>query len=119
LIRRVIAQPEEELDRLLSALQQKALLYEHSAFPDIIYLFKHALTQEVAYHSVLIERRKALHVQTAQAIEQLFHDQLEDYYSVVAHHYSHGGHTERAMMYLLKDFRTAWLTSLDRSFLTE
>ena len=69
--------------------------------------------------AVLIERRKALHVQTAQTLEQLFHDQLEDYYSVLAHHYSNGGHTEKAMMYLLKDLRTAWLTSIDQSFLTE
>ena len=82
-------------------------------------LRKHVLTKEVAYNSVLIERRKALHVQTAQAIEQLFHDQLEEYHSVLAHHYSNGGHTEKAMIYLLKDFRTAWLTSLDQSFLTE
>jgi len=119
LVRRVIAQPEGELYHLLSALQQKAFLYEQSAFPDIVYLFTHALTQEVAYNSVLIERRKALHVQTALAIEQAFHDRLEDYYSVIAHHYSNGGHTEKAMMYLLKDLRTAWLTSLDQSFLTE
>jgi predicted ATPase len=119
LVRRVIAQPEEELYRLLSSLQQKAFLYEQSASPDIIYLFTHALTQEVAYNSVLIERRKALHVQTAQAIEQLFHNQLEDYYSVLAHHYNNGGHTGKAMIYLLKDLRTAWLTSLDQSLLTE
>ena len=114
LVRRVIAQPDEELFRLLSSLQQKAFLYEQSAFPDLIYLFTHALTQEVAYHSVLIERRKALHVQTAQAIEQAFHDRLEDYYSVLAHHYSNGGYTEKAMIYLLKDLRTVWLTSLDQ-----
>jgi predicted ATPase len=100
--------------RLLSSLQQKAFLYEQSAFPDIIYLFTHALTQEVAYNSVLIERRKALHVQTAQAIEQAFRDRLEDYYSVLAHHYSNGGYTEKAMIYLLKDLRTAWLSSLDQ-----
>ncbi len=119
LVRRVIAHPEEELYRLLSSLQQKAFLYEQSASPDIVYFFTHALTQEVAYNSVLIERRKALHLQTAQAIEQLFHNQLEDYYSVLAHHYSNSGHTEKAMMYLLKDLRTASLTSVDQSFLTE
>jgi predicted ATPase len=114
LVRRVIAQPEEELYRLLSSLRQKAFLYEQSAFPDIVYLFTHALTQEVAYNSVLIDRRKALHVQTAQAIEQVFHARLEDYYSVLAHHYSNAGHTEKAMIYLLKDLRTAWLTSIDQ-----
>ena len=119
LLRRVIAEPEEELYRLLSSLQQKAFLYAQSAFPDIIYRFKHALTQDVAYNSVLIERRKALHLQTAQAIEQVFHDQLEDYYNVLAYHYSNGGHTEQAMNYLLRDLRAAWLTSLDQSFPAE
>jgi predicted ATPase len=119
LVRRVIAQPEEDLYQLITSLQQKAFLYEQSAFPDIVYLFTHTLTQEVAYNSMLIERRKALHVQTAQAIEQVFHARLEDFYSVLAHHYSNGGHTEKAMIYLLKDLRTAWLTSLDQSFLTE
>ena len=119
LVRRVISQPADELSLLLAALQQKEFLYEQSAVPDIVYLFKHALTQDVAYNSVLIERRKALHVQAAQAIEQLYHDQLEDYYSVLAHHYNKSGDTEKAMNYLLRDLRTAWLTSLDRSFLAE
>jgi hypothetical protein len=58
-------------------------------------------------------------VQTAQAIEQVFHYQLEEYYSLLAHHYSKSGETEKAMNYLLKDLRTAWLTSLDRSFPAE
>jgi class 3 adenylate cyclase len=116
LVQRVITLPDDELSRLLSALQHKEFLYEQSSFPDMVYLFKHALTQEVAYNSVLIERRKTLHLQTAQAIEHLFHNQLEDYYSVLAHHYSKSGHTENAMNYLLRDLRTAWLTSLDRSF---
>jgi len=119
LARRVIAQPEDELSRILSALQRKEFLYEESALPTATYLFKHALTQEVAYNSVPIERRKTLHLQTAQAIEQIFHNQLEDYYRVLAHHYSKSGQTEKAMNYLLRDLRTAWFTSLDRSLPAE
>ena len=69
LIRQVITQPEEELYRLLSSLQRKEFLYEQPAFPEVEYIFKHALTQEVAYGTVLQERRKALHERTAQAIE--------------------------------------------------
>ena len=69
LIRQVITQPEEELYRLLASLQRKEFLYEQPAFPEVEYIFKHALTQEVAYNSVLHERRKALHEHTAQAIE--------------------------------------------------
>ncbi len=83
----------------LSSLQHKEFLYEQPAFPEVEYIFKHALTQEVAYNSVLQERRKALHEQTAQAIEALYHP-LEDHYSELAHHYSRSGNTAKAVEYL-------------------
>jgi predicted ATPase len=88
LVKQVITQPEEELYRLLASLQRKEFLYEQPAFPEVEYLFKHALTQEVAYGTVLQERRKLLHARTAQAIEALFAARLEDHYSELAHHYS-------------------------------
>ena len=69
LVRQVITQPEDELYRLLASLQRKEFLYEQPAFPEVEYLFKHALTQEVAYGTVLQDERKALHERTAQAIE--------------------------------------------------
>src|SRR5262245_52847782 len=100
LIRHVLPQPEDELHRLLSALQHKEFLYEQPAFPEVEYIFKHALTQEVAYGSVLIERRKALHERTAQAIELLYKDKLEEHSSDLAHHYSRSGNTEKAIEYL-------------------
>jgi class 3 adenylate cyclase/predicted ATPase len=100
LMRQVISQPEEELYRLLSSLQNKEFLYEQPAFPEVEYLFKHALTQEVAYNSVLHERRKALHEQTATAVETLYGANLEDHYSELAHHYSRSGNTEKAVQYL-------------------
>jgi predicted ATPase len=76
-------------------------------------------TQEVAYNSVLIEQRKVLHRQTAQAIEQVFHNQLEDYDSILAHHYCKSGETEKAMNFLLQDLRTAWLTNRNRAVAME
>ena len=100
LVRQVITQPEEELYRLLASLQHKEFLYEQPAFPEVEYSFKHALTQEVAYGTVLQERRKALHERTAQAIEALYRDQLEDHYSDLAHHYSRSGNTQKAVEYL-------------------
>ncbi|MBI3800895.1 MAG: AAA family ATPase, partial [Deltaproteobacteria bacterium] len=100
LVKQVLPRPEDELYRLLASLQHKEFLYEQPAFPEVQYLFKHALTQEVAYNSVLIERRKALHEQTAQAIEQLWHERLDDHYSELAHHYSRSGNTQKAVEYL-------------------
>jgi class 3 adenylate cyclase/predicted ATPase len=100
LIKRVVTRPEEELYGLLAALQHKEFLYEQPAFPEVEYSFKHALTQEVAYGTVLQERRKALHERTAQAIENLYHPKLEDHYSELAHHYSRSGNTQKAVKYL-------------------
>ena len=100
LLRRVVAQPEEELYRLLSHLQGAEFIYEQPAFPEVEYIFKHALTQEVAYNSLLLERRKVLHERTAQAIETLYGSRLADYYSELAQHYSRSGNTEKAVQYL-------------------
>jgi len=102
LLRKVAAQPEEELHTLLSRLQAGEFIYEQPAFPESDYTFKHALTQEVTYNSVLLEQRKILHERIAQAIEELFSGRLEDSYSELAHHYSHSGNTEKAVEYLRK-----------------
>jgi len=100
LLLRVVPQAEEELQRQLFRLQEAEFIYEQPAFPEVEYTFKHALTQEVAYASLLIERRKALHERAARAIETLFHNQLEDHYSELAHHYSHSANTGKAAAYL-------------------
>jgi class 3 adenylate cyclase/predicted ATPase len=100
LLKQVVNQPEVDLQRSLAHLQAAEFIYEQPAFPEVEYTFKHALTQEVAYHSVLMERRKGLHERTAQAIEALFPSQLEDHYGDLAHHYSRSGNTEKAVAYL-------------------
>jgi predicted ATPase/class 3 adenylate cyclase len=102
LVRQVVPYSEEELYRLLASLQHKEFLYEQPAFPEVEYIFKHALTQEVAYNTVLQERRKALHEKTAQAVEALYSATLEDRYSELAHHYTRSGNTEKAVEYLHK-----------------
>ena len=66
---------------VLASLQRKEFLYEQPAFPEVEYIFKHALTQEVAYNSVLQERRKALHEKTAQALEVLYAVSVDEHYS--------------------------------------
>jgi class 3 adenylate cyclase len=100
LIRQIIPQSEDELYRLLASLQHKEFLYEQPAFPESEYNFKHALTQEVAYGTVLQERRKALHERTAQATEKLYRPTLDEHYSALAHHYSRSSNTEKAIEYL-------------------
>jgi predicted ATPase/class 3 adenylate cyclase len=100
LVRQVVTQSEEELYHLLASLQRKEFLYEQPAFPEVEYIFKHALTQEVAYGSVLQERRKAWHEQTAQALEALYSVSPDEHYSDLAHHYTRSGNTQKAVEYL-------------------
>jgi len=100
LLSRVVAQPEDELLGRLAHLQAAEFLYEQPAFPESEYTFKHALTQEVAYTSLLQERRKAVHERTAQALEALYPDRLEDHYEALAHHYRRSGNTPKAVDYL-------------------
>ncbi|WP_432474097.1 adenylate/guanylate cyclase domain-containing protein [Amphritea sp. HPY] len=100
LVGEVVDRPEEELRRLLSRLQTGEFLYECPAFPEVEFTFKHALTQEVAYGSLLSERRNGLHERTARAIEVLFSGHLEDRCSDLAHHYSCSGNIPKAVEYL-------------------
>jgi class 3 adenylate cyclase len=96
----VAAQPDEVLQRLLARLQAEEFIYEQPAFPESAYTFKHALTQEVAYNAVLLERRRVLHERAAQAIEGLFAERLLEHYHALAHHYSRSGNTTKAIDYL-------------------
>jgi predicted ATPase len=99
-IKQVAQQSSDELERILSDLQLGEFIYEQPAFPEVEYTFKHALTHDVAYNSVLNERRKQLHERAAQAIEALFGDQLENHLTELAHHYSRSGNTPKAVEYL-------------------
>jgi predicted ATPase len=100
LLTQVVNQPDEGLYPLLSHLQATEFIYEQPAFPELEYTFKHALTQEVAYNSLLLEPRRILHERAAQAIEAHYCDRLEDYYNELAHHYSRSGNTQKAVVYL-------------------
>src|SRR6266851_2630979 len=101
LVRRVFDEMKnDELERMLADLQMAEFVYEQPATGDIEYIFKHALTQEVAYNSVLIERRKQIHERAAQCIESLFAANLADHYEDLAHHYGRSGNSLKAANYL-------------------
>ncbi len=97
LIRAVVAKPPEELDRMLNDLQLGEFIYEQPAVGDTEYVFKHALTQEVSYNSVLMERRRGLHDRTGQAIESLYRDHLDDRLAELAHHFGRSGNSAKAL----------------------
>ncbi len=107
LIKHVAGKSDDELERMLAALQLAEFIYEQPAMGDVEYTFKHALTLEVAYNSVLVERRRLLHERAAQAIEALFSDRLEDHLSELAHHYDRSGNVRKAVEYLGRAGRLA------------
>src|SRR5437867_7697456 len=92
--------PEAELDQALSVLQTREFLYETAVYPDAIFTFKHALTQEVAYQGLLQERRAALHATVGAAVEALYADKLPEQVTLLAYHYSRSTNTDKALYYL-------------------
>jgi adenylate cyclase len=102
LVRTVLDKSEDELAPMMSELQLGEFIYEQPAFPDLEYVFKHALTQEVAYGSVLNERRKAIHERTGDALEAMYANQIDEHVGDLAHHFSLSANVEKAVTYLVR-----------------
>jgi predicted ATPase len=100
LIRKVADKAEPQLGRMLADLQAVEFIYEQPALTDAEFIFKHALTQEVAYNSLLIGRRELLHERAGQALESMFAEQLDDHLGQLAHHYSRSDNVSKAVEYL-------------------
>jgi class 3 adenylate cyclase/tetratricopeptide (TPR) repeat protein len=90
----------EELKSHLLNLQGLEFISEKRLFPELEYIFKHALTQEVAYNSLLQKRRKEIHEKIGEAIENLYPDHLGEYYELLAYHFGRSDNTEKALEYL-------------------
>jgi class 3 adenylate cyclase/tetratricopeptide (TPR) repeat protein len=101
-LKAVVTNSDSELDRRLAILQSAEFIYEQPVANDIEYTFKHALTQEVAYNSILIERRKLLHEHAAQVLESMYSEQLEDHLCELVRHYSRSNNIEKAVEYLAR-----------------
>jgi class 3 adenylate cyclase/tetratricopeptide (TPR) repeat protein len=100
LLQAIAELPEEALRGALTHLQAAEFLYEASLFPELEYTFKHALTQEVAYGSLLQERRRAFHARIAEAIEQLYPDRMDEQVERLAYHALRGEVWGKALAYL-------------------
>jgi len=96
-----ISQAGKQLDDHLSQLQRLDLVREKSRQPELEYIFKHSLTQEAAYESLLHERRKEFHLRVADALQQLFPDHAEEFFGLMAYHWERGGNAEEALKYHL------------------
>ena len=92
--------PEDVLRRHLTQLQASEFIYEISLFPSVEYTFKHALTHDVAYSTLLQERRRGLHARIMAAIEHLHADRLAEQVERLAHHALRGEVWDKAVAYL-------------------
>ncbi|MFQ5872926.1 MAG: adenylate/guanylate cyclase domain-containing protein, partial [Dehalococcoidia bacterium] len=88
------------LEPLLLKLKRLEFVFERTGVKEPSYIFKHALTQEVAYESLLTTRRQVLHAAAGQALEGLYADRLEDAYDRLAYHYARTDNATKAVTYL-------------------
>jgi tetratricopeptide (TPR) repeat protein len=97
-----INEAERELDSHLAQLQRVDIVREKTRRPELEYIFKHSLTQEAAYNSLLVERRREFHRKVGEAIESLFPDRVDDLLGLLAHHFYCAEELAKAGDYLFR-----------------
>lgn len=97
-----ITQLSPPLDQYLSGLESLDLIRARTREPDLEYIFKHALTQEVVYNGLLKKERHAIHERIGEVMEQLFADRLPEFYDALAYHFKRGLSQDKAAEYLIK-----------------
>lgn len=106
--------PEDDLRMSLARLQAGEFLYERSLFPDLEYTFKHALTHEVAYGSLLKDRRRALHGRIVDAFTALYRERLPEHVERLAHHTQQSERWPKAVDYCWQAGHKAMARSANR-----
>jgi tetratricopeptide (TPR) repeat protein len=112
LLQAIAEMPKEALHRGLTHLQAAEFLYETSLFPERVYTFKHALTHEVAYESLLHERRRVLHARIVDALETLVGDRVAEQVERLAHHALRGEVWDKALLYFRQAGKKALASSV-------
>jgi class 3 adenylate cyclase/tetratricopeptide (TPR) repeat protein len=91
---------EDAIQSSLARLQTAEFLYETTLFPDLEYTFKHALTHEISYASLLTDRRRELHARVVGTMERLYADRIGEHAERLAHHAVRGALNDKAVQYL-------------------
>jgi class 3 adenylate cyclase/tetratricopeptide (TPR) repeat protein len=97
-----VCENKEGLQTRLENLQQLEIIYQKNPLPELAYSFKHALTLEVTYDSILLKRRRELHHRVGKCFEELFAGRLEEFYGLLAYHFAQAENWEKAQDYLFK-----------------
>jgi tetratricopeptide (TPR) repeat protein len=90
------------LDRALQGLEHAKLIYDRAGQSDHVYMFKHAMIQEVAYGRLLRKERQEIHQRSGAAIERLFPDRLSEHYETLAFHFKHAGDVSKTVKYMIR-----------------
>jgi class 3 adenylate cyclase/tetratricopeptide (TPR) repeat protein len=114
LLREIADVPDDQLRAELAQLQAAGFLYESRRFPDQVYTFRHSLTHDVAYDSLLRTRQRVLHARIVTAIERIYPDQLGEQTERLAEHAFRGEVWDKAVEYLLSAGRRAMFASATR-----
>jgi len=99
LLKKVMDTSEKELLSQLSFLKETELIYERGIYPQSTYIFKHALTRDVIYSSILLKKKKVLHQTVGHAIEELYQDNVSEYYGILVNHFIEGKIYEKGEHY--------------------
>lgn len=94
-----ISSRDSDIDLHLGHLKQLEIIYETGYAPELTFMFKHALTHEVAYGMLLADQRRSLHSLVGESIEAIYQDRLVDHYEALAHHYYEAQVWEKALRY--------------------
>jgi tetratricopeptide (TPR) repeat protein len=111
LIKRVTGLPEQPLLTHLSVLKDSELLYERGIYPQTSYIFRHALTREVVYDSILARKKKELHEEIGKGIEEIYKEVLENYYATLARHFMLGENYQKGAEYFAREARRIELST--------
>mgnify|MGYP001823195084 FL=1 len=95
-----VANSIDDMDHRLAYLKNIQLIRDHIRVGELEYLFKHALAQEAAYESILVRKRKELHLKVANSIENVFHARLREFYGMLAYHYTKGEDEELSLIHI-------------------
>jgi class 3 adenylate cyclase/tetratricopeptide (TPR) repeat protein len=108
----------QDLEGQLEQLQGVELILEKERIPELEYIFKHALAQEAAYEGMLLQERRKVHAQVGAALETQMADRLDEFYGLLAYHYSAAENWEKAQEYLFKAGDQAGRLAADAEALT-
>jgi class 3 adenylate cyclase/tetratricopeptide (TPR) repeat protein len=97
-----ITELKHQIDQSLRSLERLDLIRARALQPDLEYIFKHALTQEVVYNGLLKKERRIIHERIGLVMEQLFKDRLPEFYETLAYHFQQGRSDLKAVDYLIK-----------------